>query len=434
MSLHDELTGLPGRQLLLSRSREALRMAERQGARVGFLVLDPSPRNEEVRSGEAKARDRILVETARRVRRILRTTDLAGQIDAETFVVVFRGLEDEASLLDATERVMETLSSPFLDGSVRIRYRGGVALYPDHGSHAEQLLDRARQATGRVADGDADFAVYRRAGAGTAGDEGGEAPDAPLTAEAFETGFESGALELFLQPIVRIRDRKRAGWEALLRWPRPDGRIVEGEELLALAREAGMLEAVDRRVVAIAAELLGRRPGRAGPDWLSVNLTLEALTSPGFTAYVNDRIRSGGFEARRLVIDIAIREILEAPERTWAAARELRAMGLRLALDDVGSGPVPLEPLREGPVDFLKIDPVLVRDLHRSEPKAALIRGMVELGHALDAAVVAEGVESEDELLVLASVSCDYAQGFHLGEPRPRAGLTPPRSGPGVGR
>lgn len=393
-------------------------MAERQGARVGFLILEPSPREEEVPGGELKARDRVLVETARRIRRLLRTTDLAGQIEDETFVVVFRGLEDEASLLAAAGRVMETLSDPFLDGSVEIRYRGGVALYPDHGSHAEQLLARARRATGGVPDGDADFAVYRRIGAGPAREEGGEDPDPSLTVEAFETALESGALELFLQPIVRIRDRKRAGWEALLRWPRPEGGTVEGEALLALAREGGLLEAVDRRVVAFAADLLGSRPGRAGPDWLSVNLTVEALTSPGFLAYLEDRIRNGGFEARRLVVEITMREVLKAPEQSRSAAKELRAMGLRLALDDVGSGPVPLEPLREGPVDFLKIDPVLVRDLSRSDPKAALIRGMVELGHALDAAVVAEGVESEDELLVLSAVSCDYAQGFHLGEPR----------------
>lgn len=418
MSLHDELTGLPGRQLLLSRSREALRMAERQGSRVGFLVLEPSPREEEVPGGEPKARDRVLVETARRIRRILRTTDLAGQIDDETFVVVFRGLEDEASLLAAAGRVMETLSGPFLDGSVEAQYRGGVALYPDHGSHAEQLLARARRATEGAPHGDADFAVYRRVGAGPAREEGGEAPDPSLTVDAFEAALESGALELFLQPIVRIRDRKRAGWEALLRWPRADGGTAEGEALLALAREGGLLEAVDRQVMAFAAELLGSRPGRAGPDWLSVNLTVEALTSPGFLAYMEDLIRNGGFEARRLVIELTMREVLKAPEQSRSAARELRAMGLRLALDDVGSGPVPLEPLREGPVDFLKIDPVLVRDLSSSDPKAALIRGMVELGHALDAAVVAEGVESEDELLVLSAVSCDYAQGFHLGEPR----------------
>lgn len=417
MMLHNELTGLPARHLLLERGREVLRLANRQDARIAFTLLRPVL--QEIAGGHGrKNRHRVLVETARRIRRVLRSSDLVGHLSGDEFVVVLRGLEDDEAIRAAGSRLRSSVSEAFLDRMIRVPFRIGMAVYPDHGSRAEQLLTRAREASER--DGatgeDGDFALYRRAPEAS---DHSRASVAPPSVAEFEEAFRADHLQMYYQPIFRLRDRGMEGMEALLRWPRSDGPVLEGRELLALAREGGLLEEVDRKILASSVELLGEWPGARRPEWLAVNLSVNTLTGEGFHDFVAALLRDGTVEKGQLVAEITMADVLQAPDGARSAARELRAMGIRLALDDVGAGPVPLAPLREGPVDFLKIDPVLVRELHQSEPRTALVRGMVELGHALDAAVVAEGVESEEELRGLERVSCDYAQGFHLGEPEP---------------
>lgn len=413
MVLHDPLTGLPKSHLVLERTREALRLADRRETRVALVVWRPAGRDP-VEGGDAGVGDRILVETSRRLRDRLRASDLVGRTGESEFALLLPGLEGEEDLRMIVERLSEAgAAGDGYRGGTGLPHRLGAALYPDHAARAEDLLARARQAVDAAESEGSALGIYRAPGHDTDGQ--GEAAAGLPAAGELQRAVEEASFRLVCQPVVRIRDRRPVGIETSLRLPRDGGRPLTARELLPALREADMVSTVEELVLEGALEALGGWPEHRRPEWISVNLAVETVTGDGFLERLTALLDESGIPPRRLVVELEADEAHRNADAFRTAARGLGEAGARLALDHVGVAPLPLAPLGERPPQFLKLAPGVVRGVDRDDRRGALVDGLVGLGHAVGARVVAEGIESGEELKRLARAGCDLAQGFHLG-------------------
>lgn len=425
LTTHDELTGLPGAELFLEQAGELLRRAHRRDQGAGLILLELGFWHGSVAEGRRGKAERSLLRLTHRLRTSLREVDRAGRLADDELAVLLPGVDDAEGLRNVYSRIREPLVAESGDEQALAVTAGGV-LFPGHGRDPAALVERARAGVRKAgeAEGGSELTIPPPSEAEAAGAEAVARPRlAPPSAGELRDAVERRNLSVAYQPVIRLSDGARAGAEALVRWIREDGSVYDGRHLVPVARQAGLLTSIDRRNVAVALETLSGWTNEEPLEWIAVNLALDTLDDPELPEEMDRLLRESGVEPRRLVVEISAREAQADPGRLRAAADRIRELGVRVALDDVGAGPVPFAPLREGGLDFLKIDPVLVRGVHVGPDRGRLVDGLAELGHVLGAEIVAEGVESEEERRRLADGPCDYVQGFHLGEPIPAAEL-----------
>lgn len=422
MGLHDPVTGLPTRRLFVERTRQALQLADRRESEVAVVIWRLPGPAEGGAPVAGTAHDRMMGAIARQLQAGLRGSDLVAKVDDSEFALLLTGLEDQAGLEEAlgrlTRRPLPNGSQP-LQGR-RLEFRAGAALYPDHGVRAEDLLARAREALERAAREKAELRIYRRGAAPERDDEAAEAGVPPLPGPAeLRSALEEERFTLAWQPIVGLRDRALKGREARLQLPRPGGSAVPARALRPVLREHGLREAADGLALKATLRRLAAGGNGGSPEWLSVDQAVETVAAEAFPERLGALLEGTGAPAQRLVVELPADGAREDPDAARTALAHLQGAGVRIALDGVGAGPLPLVPLGERPLHFLKLAPAAVRHLDREPSRAHLAQALIGLAHALEAQAVATGVESDKELRRLAEIGCDLAQGFHVGEPQP---------------
>lgn len=423
MALHDELTGLPTRHLLEERARQALALADRRECNVGVLHLDLDAFGEVNERLGYSAGDRVLAEVARRLRGVLRSTDAAARVGGDDFAVVLTVVDGEDGIVAAIHRVLDEFRRPFLAGqdATELDCRIGAVLYPDHGEDPGELLAGARRALDRALAEDQRFVLFDP----TVDPRPGPAAAArarSVKIEQLRQAVEADQLELHYQPVVSLDQARMVGAEALVRWRRSDGRILEAADFVPVAEHEGLIAELDGRVLEEAIRRLADWRSREDLEWISVNVAARTFHHGTIPERVSELLEEHGVRGSRLVLEVSESTALRNPEATRETARSLQSLGVGLALDDFGTGYSALAYLRPHPADLLKIDMRFVRRLSRDddpEGNGQLVDAVIRLGHALGVEVVAKGVESEDEHGWLEASDCDYAQGFHLGRPVP---------------
>jgi diguanylate cyclase (GGDEF)-like protein/PAS domain S-box-containing protein len=410
-ALHDSLTGLANRALFADRLRRARQLAlhERRSFAVLVMDLDDFKR---VNDGLGHAAgDQALVEIAHRLRQVVRSTDTAARLGGDEFAVLIEGADEELARRTA-EALLTVAAAPLAIGTRELRLGGsvGVAISTPELTDDEVL----RQA---------DLALYHAKESGKArmalfapGMQSEMLRRHHLESELRES-IERGELHLLYQPLFSLRSGRIAGAEALVRWRHPVRGLVPPSDFIDLAESSGLIESLGRWVVHQACHQAALWNGNGGrPFHVGVNLSVRQLHDPGVVDEVRHALAESGLPADRLVCEIT--ETLLALDPLAAAARlhDLKGAGVRLALDDFGTGYSSLGRLRDLPIDILKVDGVFARDL--STPQGSLLAGaIVELGKAVGLLVVAEGVETSEQVAALRALRCDLAQGFHLGRP-----------------
>jgi EAL domain-containing protein (putative c-di-GMP-specific phosphodiesterase class I) len=242
-----------------------------------------------------------------------------------------------------------------------------------------------------------------------------------------------GELRLHLQPVVTVADRRVAGVEALVRWQDPLRGLRQPGEFIPLAEETGLVTEIDRWVLFEACQTVKRwqeaEPATA-PGWVSVNLSAANLEVPDLTDRVAYALATTGLPARCLVLELTETVLMRDIAVTSARLEELRALGVQIAIDDFGTGYSSLGYLRDIPVDVLKMDRSFITGLVGNVRQQELVSAILQLGDTLGLRVVAEGIETEAQLRLLASMNCRYAQGYHLGRPEPVAERLRPAASP----
>jgi diguanylate cyclase (GGDEF)-like protein/PAS domain S-box-containing protein len=418
-ALHDSLTGLANRALFADRLGRARQLSHHSGRSCALVVFDLDDFkavNDGLGHGNG---DQALVEIARRLMAVVADTDTAARLGGDEFAVLLENVESEDAARRTAEAMLEAATAPLAIGGKVVRLGGsvGVALSaPDVTD--EELMKRA------------DLALYHAKEAGkarvalfAAGMQSEMLRRHNLEAELREA-IEQGELHLLYQPLYSLRSGRLVGAEALVRWRHRERGLVEPGDFIHLAESTGLIEPLGRWVISEAC--------RQGAEWnrtalralrVGVNLSVRQLHDSGLVGQVRSALAASGLAPDLLVCEITETLLGLDPLAATARLHELKAVGVRIALDDFGIGYSSLGRLRDLPIDILKIDREFTRGLATAQ--GALFAGaVVELGKALGLLVVAEGVEQPDQLAALRALRCDLAQGYHLARPMEADDLT----------
>jgi diguanylate cyclase (GGDEF)-like protein len=413
-ALHDQLTGLPNRALFLDRLGVALERSRRSGAPLAVLFLDFDNFKQINDSRGHAAGDRLLATLGERLSGLLRPMDTVARFGGDEFTFLFEGLTSEREVVLIADRICEAAGRPIeLDGGeVTVTVSVGIAMVADPTVSPETILREA------------DAAMYRAKQRGRAryelfDDESRRRATERIELEAaVAQALERRELRVHYQPTLDLGGLgKVIGVEALVRWQHPIRGLLAARDFMPLAGDAGLAIPIGRFVVEHALGALARWRAREPDMTISLNLSSRQLRDPALPSLLIETIRATGLEPAAVCLEIAESELRDDPDTAISALERLKATGVRLAIDDFGSGASPLARLRELPIDALKLHESLTAGLGASPGDTAVVGALVELGHALGLYVVAEGVETEAQLEQLRELGCDAAQGYAIGRP-----------------
>ena len=416
---HDALTGLPNRVLFQDRVQLACATAHSRGGRfaVVFMDLDHFKRvNDSL--GHALG-DELLTTVSARLAGILRGGDTVCRLGGDEFVMLLPDLADAARAGEVAERILDAVAQPcWLDGTeVRIGVSLGIALYPHDGEDPATLMKRADTAMYRAKrEGRNRFHFHSLAFDHEA--------SVRLQLEAdLRRGLAEGRYRLHYQPVVEARSRQLVAVEALVRWDR-DGHGLQGPaSFIPVAEETGFIVPLGQWILRQACEQL-RAWSLAGaaPISMAINVSPMQLVEPDFADRVAQTLQVTGIEGAQLVFELTESALARDPQASRDALQRIKALGIRVAVDDFGTGHSSLAHLKRFPVDTLKIDRAFVRDLESDVDSREIVRAMLALAQSLHLQVVAEGVETEAQARLLGEMACPALQGFLFGRPvEPRA-------------
>jgi diguanylate cyclase (GGDEF)-like protein/PAS domain S-box-containing protein len=421
-AIHDALTGLPNRTLFLDRLEVALNRSNRDGSRVAVVFLDLDHFKLVNDSFGHAAGDRLLVTVADRLRSTLRSSDTVARFGGDEFTILGDGVTDEQDALELAQRLADAVTPavPLPEGEIYVTASVGVSLSGCATDSPASLLR------------DADTAMYRAKDRGRAcievfDEHSHETAVATMrTTNELHTALERDELRVFYQPIVDLRTGRLAGLEALLRWQHPDRGLLHPGEFLEFAEQAGLIVPIGAWVLEESCGQLAcwereraTRGLRPLPIGLSVNLSPRQLTSPSLVDEVAATIAASGLSPATVWLEITEGALVGDADSTLEVLHRLRAVGVRLSIDDFGAGYSSLGYLRSFPVEALKIDRSFVEGLGRESSDATIVQSVLALTRSLGLVAIAEGAERPNQIRELRTLGCDYAQGFGLGIPLP---------------
>jgi diguanylate cyclase (GGDEF)-like protein/PAS domain S-box-containing protein len=416
-ALHDALTGLPNRTLFADRADQAVLRAQREGGRFAVMLLDLDRFKEVNDTLGHPSGDLLLREIAGRLRRALRASDTVARLGGDEFGIVAPGLEDASAARALADALREQLAEPVVVGGLTIEVEAsvGIALYPDHGDDVETLTRHA------------DVAMYVSKVTHTPIVYAPTYDVHSLTRLALVSelrhAIESDQLVLHYQPQFDTASGEVRKVEALVRWQHPEHGLLQPDQFIPLAEQTGLIRALTNHVLDRALAQCSAWYSAGHDLRVCVNITARELVDLGFPDEVSRLLTKWHVDPSRLELEVTESTIMSDQGRAATVLTQLRQRGVRLAVDDFGSGHASLGYLRNLQIDVLKIDRSFISKMSSDAGDAAIVRASIELGHNLGLEVVAEGVETAQERDALESLGCDTLQGYHFARPGPAAEL-----------
>ncbi len=417
-ALHDTLTQLPNRALLLNRIERALEVATRYDTCTAVLLIDLDDFKSVNDSLGHLAGDELLVSLAPRLRAAVRPEDTVARLGGDEFVVLCEGLGSELDAIEIAERLAYTWREPIIVSGRNVHITGSIGISVVKGSSSDSAAML----------GEADIAMYRAKRAGHGGyrvfDEGLRTDiRARLTlASELRSALRKGQLTVAYQPVIDLHTQQVSSVEALARWTAPDGAEVAPVEFIKVAEETGQIAELGEWVLRRAcADAVGWQ--QTAPVGVHVNVSALQLSLPDFVSTVADALGKTGLAPDLLGLEVTESVLMDGDEGAKTTIAKLCASGTKLMLDDFGTGYSSLSYLQRFPhLDALKIDRSFVGSAAEAQAEQ-IIRAIVELAHAFGLAVVAEGVETKEQLRLVQGLGCDFAQGYLFSRPVPVAQL-----------
>ena len=410
----DSLTGLPNRAMFIDELERAIARARRADGAFALCFIDLDRfKNINDSLGHA-AGDELLKLMARRLRALLRETDLVARLGGDEFVVLLEGGAEPGPLAQVGQKMLAAIAEPLTlhERSYQVSGSIGIALYPADGADAATLLKHA----------DAAMYLAKQQGKNNVQFYTGALADAVARQFALEAdlrlAIDRGELVLHYQPKIDIASGGMLGIEALVRWQHPVRGLVPPGDFIPLAEERGLIVPLGRWVIDAACRQL-REWLDAGLDVprCAVNLSAHQLGSLGLIDDIRSALARHRLGPDALEVELTESVLMADPERANGMLQQLHAMGVRISIDDFGTGYSSLAYLKRFPAQTLKIDRSFIRGLPADNDDAAITKAVVAMAHGLGLQVVAEGVETADQLAMLRRLGCDEAQGFHLHRP-----------------
>ncbi|GAB3595267.1 cyclic Di-GMP phosphodiesterase RmdB [Angustibacter peucedani] len=411
---HDDLTGLANRKMLVTEAKASIVESLRTGEPCALFLLDLDRFKEVNDVLGHPVGDEVLRRVAQRLEAALRPGDLVARLGGDEFAVLCRRVRDAEAAVAIAERVRAALDVELVIDGQLIDLEGsvGVALVPDHASEYEVLFSRA------------DVAMYLAKADRTGVEVYDSARDVNSTSRiglisGLRNAMEQGEIELHYQPKARLSDRVVTGVEALVRWNHPVRGLVPPDEFIPVAEQSGLMHRLTDLVLDLALTQVGewQRAGMTVP--VAVNVSFRDLLDSSLPVRLQQRLEAHGLDAGLLTLEITERVLTDDMDRARLTLDALRELGVRLSLDDFGTGWSSLRLLRELPLAEIKIDRSFVSRAAVVEEDAVVVRATTRLAHGLGLHVVAEGIETDVTWAAISDMRCDTAQGWHLARPMP---------------
>lgn len=423
LALHDALTGLPNRALLLDRIAGALTRRRRHGGVIALLLLDVDQFHSVNDSVGITGGDHLLRQFTERLERTVRAGDTVARLGSDQFAVLTEELEGEAEAALLADRLLSAVSEPVQlagrDDQVEavVTASIGVAVTRSDSLLPEDLVQRCELAMHRAkARGRARYDVLSDAGEH-------QAVDRLRVVNELRAGLRRGELVLHYQPLVELDTGRVVGAEALVRWQHPERGLLGPEEFIGLAEESGLIRELGAWVLRTACtevvEEARRRSGEGPVLQIAVNLSTQQLADPGLSDLVASVLADTGIAPQRLMLEVTETALLADTAAALTELDELRRLGVQIALDDFGTGFSSLTYLKRFPLHELKIDRSFVAELSIDPASDAIVASVIHLARAIGLSVVAEGVETEQQRRGLLQLGCTLGQGYLFGRPVP---------------
>ena len=413
---HDDLTGLPNRALLVERMGDALRRARERRLLVGLLFLDLDRFNVVNESLAHQAGDEFLSEVASRIEGVIRPGDVVARLGGDEFAVVISDMLRRGDAVVAARRLRKALTQPIRigDETAVITTSIGIAITEGR-EHPDDLLRDADTALHRAKEKGRDLAVVFD-------DDLRDKAVRRLEVEnKLRRAIENDDLVVHYQPVLRSDDGRLAGSEALVRIRNEDGSLLMPGAFIDVAEDSGLISKLGHQVLVKAVRQTAewnrlRVPGQ-DPLSIAVNVSARQLTDKNYVENLRLELETAGLPPSQLAIELTESALIDGNPTTEASLQELRDLGIRIGLDDFGTGFSSLAYLKRFPISFLKVDRSFVDGLGTDDDDSAIVRATIALAHGLNLTVVAEGVETQGQLEQLAALRCDHVQGYLFSKP-----------------
>ena len=412
----DTLTSLPNRFLALDRLSQMLTEAERTNDKTAVLFLDLDDFKKINDSLGHEIGDKVLIQSAYRLKQVLREGDTVGRLGGDEFIVLLRGITEHQDALVITENLLNSFKEPFLiDGrELMLTLSIGVAISPENGRSASDLLRNA------------DTAMYQAKGLGRNTYSFFSKEMNTMMLRRFEIeeqmhgALERNEFELYYQPQFDVNNQNITGVEALLRWHNSVLGNVTPDEFIPIAEHTGLIIPIGRFVIKQALILLNEwQSSHHSNVTMAVNLSPSQFRDSELLSFIKDSLVETNVSAENLELEITEGVLMSGQSHIHDALIEINELGIKLSMDDFGTGYSSLSYLRQYAFDVLKIDQSFISGIPLNKADSELVNTIIAMAHSLGLTVVAEGVETKEQLTLLAELGCDLVQGYYFSKPIP---------------
>ena len=413
---HDALTGLPNRRLLELRLRQALHDAREQSGCVAVMFMDLDRFKTINDSLGHVVGDRLLQGVATRVHQCMRRPDTVARLGGDEFVMLLPGLSGAGDAALVASHLIDEVAKPYEIDNLELRVTPsvGISLFPDHGDMPDVLIGKASAAMYQAK------AQGRRSYLFFSGQTDASSSQRLLLENDLHRAIERGEFVLHYQPRYDLASGMLCACEALLRWQHPTRGAISPSEFVPLAEESGLVVPIGEWVLREACQQLQRWHAK-GLDVcpISVNISARQFRSLELLSMIRSVLDETGVDPRLLEVEITETTLMHNTEETLSILGQLHALGIKISVDDFGTGYSSLAYLKRFPVDLLKIDRSFVHDLVVDADDAIIVSAIIGLARSLQLRVVAEGVETPEQVDFLKRRGCDEVQGFLFSKPLP---------------
>ena len=418
---HDALTGLANRQLFMDRLEHSLTLARRDDSMTAVLFLDLDNFKRVNDTEGHKGGDELLIKMVERINHRLREQDTLARIGGDEFVILVELVKSKNNIENLCEALLETISKEFIING-RPQYVSssiGIALYPQDGITPDSLLSNADMAMYDAKNnGKNAYRFYHR----------------KLEAHAREQmdierelrkAINNQELEIYLQPKIGLDCNQILGAEVLMRWFTASGESIPPDLFIPIAESTGLIKKIGEFAISSAISLLEQwQQEGIAPLKLAVNLSIIEFQDEHFIDYIIESISNSSISGDQLIIELTESIFMENKEKMSKTMHKLKHYGVAFALDDFGKGYSSFSYLQLLPIDYLKIDKSFLQNVITDEQSAAIAKCIIDIGHNLDLAIIAEGIEDQETLDYVSKTHCEMAQGFFMYRPMPSDSFT----------
>ena len=414
LALHDPLTELPNRTLLLERVQQCIHAAKRENKPFSILMMDLNRFKEINDTLGHHVGDTLLKQVSARIQTVMREADTFGRLGGDEFVFILPGSDSEGALLTANR--VKAILEPFFEIEQRQLYieaSFGIAVFPVHGADVSTLLRHSDAAMYIAKRTNCDCFTYDPA-------EDINSPQRLTFLSELRNAVNESLLELHYQPKINLATGKVVGVEALARWPHR-GNFIAPSEFIPIMEQTGLIRPLMKWVLDTALRQFSEWKRSGLSISMSINLSMHNLRDPLLPSQLSESMQKWGIEKGSLILELTESAFIQDPARILETLNHLESLGIELSIDDFGTGYSSLSYLKKLPVSEIKIDQSFVRDMVSDMDDAIIVHSTINLAHSLGKKVVAEGVESQEVRDYLLELGCDMAQGHHLCRALPAA-------------